>query len=511
MRKFEPGHRSRGTTELPVPRYALPARSNTAGAVALTSRNTPPSSPTRRTTLPSSPSVSSPSLLSLRSQLNSPQRRDACAVREAVQSVRMLPASEVQAASPGAAGQQGALRRPMSEAIAEADAAAASTVVEPRRRRGADDAQDSDDDAMPDSNDPKLEAKMAAQAKAMAEAEREVAAAAAKAQVEADERARAKIIRASSMAVNRQQQLNKLIALEEVEDTSGRSSPGTPGSPQAPPQWQPPPPPPPPRHGDRATTAAAVPRAQHADSSDRAARHAPQPPPGSAAVGRARAARRVQREASGNLASREASCNLGAPASDPMAAAVQAALAGYAAPSQAALAVALSERSSKEQKASTEMFFLPNRARDTFGAQFLAQQGGDPSYASPASIAWLQAEAASVSAASTNGPLAAAAAASPATTSGRLRTSMSFANNKGREVLRAARSVSERGYVARDAAQTPTREAMAPQRKSGRFSSLVRSSSSSLLRSSSFSRRGSTKGTEAASGSPSAPDPVLAI
>ena len=402
----------------------------------------------------------------------------------------MLPLSQVQAASPGAVGQQGALRRPMSQAIAEANAAEARTAVAPRRRRGADDAQESDDDLMPDSNDSELKTKAAAEAKAMAEAEREVAAAATKAQIKADERARAKIIRASSMAVNRQQQLNKLMALEEVEDASGCSSPG---SPPAPPQWQPPPPPlppppPPPRRGD------GVPRAQHADSSDRAARHAPQPPPGSAAVGRARAARRVQREGSGNCAlaggagPSRAPLLAGAPASapDPMAAALQAALAGYAAP-------ALTERPSH-----------------SFGEQYLAQQGGEPSYASPASVAWLQAEAASLSTASTNSPLA-AAAASPATASGRMRTSMSFANSKGREVLRAARSVSERGYVARDATSTAPRDATAPQRKSGRFSSLVRSSSSSLLRSSSFSRRGSTKGTEAASGSHSTLDPDLAI
>ena len=81
---------------------------------------------------------------------------------------------------------------------------------------------------------------------------------------------------------------------------------------------------------------------------------------------------------------------------------------------------------------------------------------------------------------------------------------MSYANTKGREVLRAARSVAERGHAARDATSTPPRDATPPQRKSGSFSSLSRASSSfsSLLRaSSSFTRGGSTKGTEEASGS----------
>jgi len=501
MRKFEPAHK-RGATEQPVPRYALRRSDDTQSKATLTSCNTPPtrrSIPSGSGSKPGSPSVSvsspsrgvsSPSLLSLRSKLNSPQRRDACAVRDAVQSVRTLPLqlpnqvqAAMQAASPEAAWQQSALRRPMSQAIAEANAAEARTAVEPRRRRGADDAQDSDGEAMPDSNDLEVKAKLAAAVKAKAEAEREVAAAAAKAQSGADERARAKIIRASSMAVNRQQQLNKLLALEEVEDSSACTSPSLPS---APPQWQPPPPPPPPpRRGD------GVPRAQHADSSDRAPRHAPQPPPGSAAVGRARAARRVQREGSGNCslaadaAPSRAPLLAGAPASapDPMAAALQAALAGYAAPART------------------------GRPSHSFGEQYLAQQDGEPSYASPASVAWLQAEAASLSTASTNSPLA-AAAASPATASGRLRT-LSFA--KGREVLRAARSVSERGYVARDATSTPPGGVTTPQRKSGRFSTLVRSSSSSLLRSSSFSRQGWTKGTDAAPGSRSTLDPDLAI
>ena len=550
MSKFEAGHTSRGTDKPPVPRHALPRSDDAQTKASLTSCNTPPprrSLPSgsgckpaslevqagQRRSLPSvsvsSPSqgVSSPSLLSLRSELNSTPRRDAYAVRDeavraaaeraaaraaAVQSARTQPHSQVQAASPAAAspaavGPQGALRRPMSQAIAEANAAEARTAVVPRRRRGADDAQVSDDDAMSGSED-EAKAKLAAAAKAKAVAEREAAAAAAKAEAEADEQASTKIVRASSMAVNRQQQLSKLLALEQVEDLSACSSPS---SPSARPEWPPPPPPlplppplpppqppqqqqpPPPPQPPPPSRADGAPRVRHADSSDRAARHAPQPPPGSAAMGRARAARRAQREASGNFSlagdagASRAQLLAGAPASaaDPMAAALQAALAGYAAP-------ALAERPSRslgEQSSSS-----PN---------LLAQQGGEPSYASPASIAWLQAEAASGPAASTESSLA-AAAAPRATASGRLRTSMSYANTKGREVLRAARSVAERGYVARDATSTPPRDATPPQRRSGSFSSLSRASSSfsSLLRaSSSFTRRGSTKGTEEASGS----------
>ena len=56
-------------------------------------------------------------------------------------------------------------------------------------------------------------------------------AAAANAPAVAVERASTKVVRASSMAANRQQQLNNLLALEEAEDASACSSPGSNSSP----------------------------------------------------------------------------------------------------------------------------------------------------------------------------------------------------------------------------------------------------------------------------------------
>ena len=56
-------------------------------------------------------------------------------------------------------------------------------------------------------------------------------AAAANAPAVAVERASTKVVRASSMAANRQQQLNTLLALEEAEDASACSSPGSNSSP----------------------------------------------------------------------------------------------------------------------------------------------------------------------------------------------------------------------------------------------------------------------------------------
>jgi hypothetical protein len=79
-------------------------------------------------------------------------------------------------------------------------------------------------------------------------------AAAANAPPVAVERASTKVVRASSMAANRQQQLNTLLALEETEDASACSSPGSNSSPPHAPTL-------PRRHSVRVSTQLQQPRA----------------------------------------------------------------------------------------------------------------------------------------------------------------------------------------------------------------------------------------------------------
>ena len=312
--------------------------------------------------------------------------------------------------------------------------------------------------------------------------------------------------RNSSMAMNRQQQLNKLRALEDEESSSRRGKPGS--------LWRETVAPPPassaaaavavtageplPLHGDGVTTAADVLRARPGAATDaeprvaEAAARVSQPTQNAAAVRRARAARRTLTE-SASFAS------AAAPAPAPAAAAAAPAPVNpasaapaeqpHSAPDEPQLASghpAAGSLAAAAGRANGPATQLAWSMRDSLGEQALPQQGDTPRCASNSSTtpvvsptAWLPAEAAPVSVSPTNGILAAAAASS-SKASGRLKTATSFASSKGWELLRAARKASS------TAAPTTPRDAATPQRKPSRLYSLL--------------RRAYPKGTKAAPG-----------